>query len=596
MRRLSIIDVNGGQQPQTDEHQRLQVIQNGEIYNFRMLRRDLIGLGHVFRSQSDTEVLVHGYEEWGLALFPRLNGMFAVAIWDSHTREIVLARDHIGIKPLYYTTAPGPLVFGSELKPVIVLHGATPPVDPQSFRLYLRYGYVPDPFSIFSGIVKLAPGHIVTAALDGRRRNLCYWDPVAMASQPVRSLSSEEAEDVVDEALSRAVSRQMVSDVPLGAFLSGGVDSSTVVAMMQKVAERPTKTYAIGFRERRFDESGWARRVAQHLGTSHSEWVVTPEDALGVIPRLPEFYDEPFADQSAIPTYLVSQLAKTGVTVSLSGDGGDEVFGGYDRYQVLNRMSQWWQLPPGLRRVAVAGGGQLPGSVGRTARIRSDTLLAPSLSRAYRNAVAVNKDRILPQLLSVASSLDQRDPIWPDDLFQRYPFDEAMSLTDMCTYLPGDILTKVDRASMAHSLEARVPILDREFMDTALSIPFPMRRGNGLKELLKRVLSRYLPNDLIERPKQGFGVPTGDWLRGELQPLLTDLLDPRTLRIEGFVDERAVSNLVEEHVRGRRNWEYTLWSLLVFQLWKRQYSISDLADIEVPIAVDHRVGGLGRYG
>ncbi len=329
MRRLSIIDLAGGSQPKTDESGSLQVIFNGEIYNFRELQRELAAIGHAFVSNSDTEVIAHAYEEWSADCFARFNGIFAIAIWDIRHRQLVLARDHLGVKPLFYSASGGRLVFGSELKPLLALLPEVPAIDPRSAWLYLRYQYVPAPQSIFAGVRKLLPGHYLIAR-QGRPEPALhrYWDPLAAADEKRHGLSIAEAEDLVDEALASAVRRQLVSDVPLGAFLSGGIDSSAVVAMMQRASNRTTKTFSIGFREAAEDESHYARQVARHLGTDHYSWTITEAEAQDVLPKLPYYFDEPFADSSAIPTYLVSQLARQHVTVSLSGDGGDELFGG----------------------------------------------------------------------------------------------------------------------------------------------------------------------------------------------------------------------------------------------------------------------------
>lgn len=572
MRRLSIIDLAGGAQPKTNENGTLQVIFNGEIYNFRELQDELRSLGHVFESRSDTEVIAHAYEEWGTDSFARLNGIFAIAIWDTASRQLVLVRDHLGVKPLYFARMGDIFAFASELKPLLSLLPEIPPLDVESVTLFLRYQYVPAPRSIFRGVNKLSPAHYaIVCPGDLQPCIRRYWDPVASSNVKQSAISIQDAEDLVDDALAKAVKRQLVSDVPLGAFLSGGVDSSTVVAMMQQGSNGRTKTFSIGFHDPDTDESGYASQVAEHLGTDHYSWIISEADALDVVPRLPQYFDEPFADASAIPTYLVSQMARQHVTVSLSGDGGDELFGGYDRYARMNRIQQWWKVPQQLRRVGVATGVHLPGRVGKMVRVTRSVTGAASRSDAYRNLVAVNHDAWLGDLTGVGTAAWRTNDEWPQDHFVDRNLSEAMMLTDLVTYLPDDILTKVDRASMAHSLEARVPLLDPWFVELVLTLPTTTRLSTGPKALLKSVLKRYVPAHLVDRPKHGFGIPIHEWLRNDLRSCMEEYLAPDSLSEHGLFEPEAVARLVRSHLSGTANYGYGLWALLMFQMWYHHF-------------------------
>ncbi len=587
MRRLSIIDLAGGAQPKTDERGIIQVIFNGEIYNYRELRSELSAAGHEFSSSSDTEVIAHGYEEWGLDCFAHFNGIFAIAIWDREKRELVLARDHLGIKPLYWGSWGHSLVFGSELKPLLALLPETPAIDPQSVALFLRYQYVPAPRSIFEGISKLPPAHyMVVRPGESNPPITAYWDPMAMAAERRGELSPAEAEDLVAESLASSVKRQLVSDVRLGAFLSGGVDSSLVVAMMQGASPQITKTFSIGFRESNEDESPYARAVAEYLGTEHHEWIVTDQDALAVVPKLPYYYDEPFADQSAIPTYLVSELARRHVTVSLSGDGGDELFGGYRRYGAMRRMSPWWRVPAPLRRASLWGASRIPGRIGTLPERGARILACESLGAAYRNMVAVTPDSLLARLTSRKDAAYTTNDEWPEHVFAGRSLDEGMMLADLVTYLPDAILTKVDRASMAHSLEARVPLLDPRFVELALSLPPSVRIGSGSKTLLKNVLKRHIPASLVDRPKHGFGIPVHEWLRGGLRDCMTDYLAPGLIGKHGLLDGDGVDALIHEHLAGSRDRGYALWAILMFQMWYEEFYQSRAWRRAAPPAID----------
>lgn len=559
MRRLRIIDLAGGSQPKTDENGRLQLIFNGEIYNYRELRDQLRAAGHTFRSESDTEVIVHAYEEWGADAFVRLNGIFAVAIWDPKVRRLVLARDHLGIKPLYYRHEGNRLAFGSELKPLLGLLPERPELDPESAILYLRYQYVPGPRSIYQGVRKLPPGHCLWMDAEGNTGLQRFWEPAGVPHSGPTDV--DEAREYVHDLLRAAVRRQMVSDVPLGAFLSGGVDSSTVVALMQESSNAQIETFSIGFTAQSVDESSHAQAVGSYLNTAHHAWTITEAEALDVVPQLPHYFDEPFADPSMVPTFLVSQLARRYVTVSLSGDGGDELFGGYEIYARLRRANLWWTLPEPARYAAL-------GALSRVKPVRgADILSQPTRSEAYRNLMSVTRTDALVSLANDRDVAVRPNREWPSDLFDRFGLDDAMMLTDLQTYLPDDILTKVDRSSMANSLEARVPILDMEVVNGVLGIPAGVRMHTGPKALLKDILYQHVPRTIVDRPKQGFAVPLDDWLRCGLRDLVLAHMSEDALGEHGLFNVAGARKILRDHLSGTRNNGQTLWALLMFQVW-----------------------------
>ena len=567
MRRLSIIDVAGGRQPIANEDGSVQVVFNGEIYNHHALRRELVARGHVFRTRSDTETIVHLYEEMGEDFVVRLRGMFAIALWDARARRLVLARDRAGIKPLSYSLTPDGIAFCSELRSLLALPRFPRRLDERAISAFLSLGYVPDPLAAFNGVAKLPPGHLLVWSADrkGDAAVRRYWTPVAPESA---ALDEREAADRLRELLADAVGSHLESEVPLGAFLSGGVDSSTVVALMSRAAAITPRTFAIGFAEAAFNEAPHARRVAATLGAHHTELVVSPA-ADRMVEGIVGIFDEPFADSSALPTYLVSQLARRHVTVSLSGDGGDELFGGYTRYlDVLQRPS----VPPWGRPLLRAMGRALPHVAPGRGRLLD-------LARPQRSPAAYAGTVALPLAPAdggmAAAHIVPREGQFGDILADAFAeagardFVSQMMLVDVATYLPGDILTKVDRASMAVSLEARVPLLDHPLAEFALALParFKIRDGAG-KQVFRAAIRGLVPDDVLDRPKRGFAVPLGAWFRGPLRPRIDQLT--RTNGDGGlyeFLDRGAVRRLAREHLMGRRDHSTALWRALVLQLW-----------------------------
>lgn len=568
MRRLAVIDVAGGQQPCTNERGTLQVVFNGEIYNFRALRQTLEAAGHRFTSHSDTEVIVHGYEEWGEAVVNHLRGMFAFALWDEDRQSLMLARDRFGIKPLYLWSAPGGgLAFASELKSLRALPNLPATISTEAILRYLALGYVPDPLSVLEGVGKLLPGHWCRWAPGQAVEQTAYWHPADVPEQT--GIEAEEAIREVRRRLEDAVRCHLESDVPLGAFLSGGIDSAAVVAQMARLTDRPVKTFTIGFDEPGHNEAPGAAEVARALNTDHTELVMRP-DADGLLEELVLWFDEPFADSSALPTYLVSQLARQQVTVSLSGDGGDELFGGYTRYRAARRGRR---IPSGVRHLAGQLGDRLPAGtrgrgflqdLGRSAEARFAATVAFPLP--VRDGGVVRAE-LASQSLSLDALLSEAFRAGGDrDLLSR------MTLVDTVTYLPGDILTKVDRMSMRVSLEARVPLLDHEFAEFALSLPSGLKEREGqAKWVFREAIRPLLPPSVFTRPKHGFSIPLSRWLQGPLRHRLTQLLDSKS-PLAPWVDREAVHQLVTHVGQGRRSRVGLAWRLVVLDLWLRQAS------------------------
>src|SRR5262245_43264003 len=553
MRRLSIIDLATGHQPIHNEDRTVWIVFNGEIYNYPELRRQLEAAGHRFYTSTDTETIVHAYEQWGEAAIGRLRGMFGLAIWDGRTRSLLLARDRVGIKPLHYAQVGERLYFGSEIKSILCGPGVPRDLDLDALDHYLSFLYTPANRSIFHGIEKLPPGHTLVWQ-NGCVKVERYWDLPAHDSF---SGSEEAAVPALRALLVDAVRSHLLSDVPLGAFLSGGIDSSLVVGLMSEASGAQVKTFSIGFDEPAFDELEHARRVAAHFGTDHHEFIVKP-DGVAILDDLVEHFDEPFADSSAIPTWYVSRLAREHVTVVLSGDGGDELFGGYDRYVPHPRVLAFDRYSPkSLRRVAAIAAGTLPhGTRGRNF-LRH---VARDEQGRYLDAIRFFAQDEKPALFSADVLRLLRGPDPETRLaegfnrFRHLPWPSQMMRFDAQTYLPEDVLTKVDRTSMAHSIESRVPLLDNEVVEFAFSLPpaFNIKSGRR-KHILKQVAATLLPPEILDRPKQGFGVPLGVWFRGRLLELFADtLLSPRALE-RGYFEPRFIKRIVNEHLEGTRD-------------------------------------------
>lgn len=586
-RRLSIIDLSSGQQPLANEDDSVWVTYNGEIYNFAELSRELAAAGHVFRTHSDTEVIVHAWEEWGTACVERFRGMFAFAVWDRNRRTLFLARDRLGKKPLHYALLPGgKLIFGSELK-ALQLHPALPrEMDPQALEEYFALGYVPDPRTIYHAVRKLPPAHTLLLrqgeALGEPRP---YWDiPFA----PLPAMSETDAAEELIERLREATRVRLMSEVPLGAFLSGGVDSSAVVAMMAQASDEPVNTCSIGFTDPRYNESAFAQQVAERYHTHHQMQQVEADD-FDLVDKLAGIYDEPYADSSALPTYRVCELARQRVTVALSGDGGDELLAGYNRHRWhLNEEQLRRRIPTPLRHGLFGLLGRVyPELSGAPRRLRlkgTFQALAMDSAEAYLNSVCVVPSAVRHGLYSARfakrlAGYDAREVF--EYHASRAPSDHPLSQVqylDMKTYLPGDILTKVDRASMAHSLEVRAPLLDHQFMEWASGLPPELRlRGRQGKYILKKALEPHLPHDVLYRPKMGFAVPLSAWFRGPLRQRVRDAVLGDTLRDTGLFDNDSLTRLVDEHQSGAAEHSAPLWSLLMFESFVRRNGGAEVA-------------------
>lgn len=587
-RRLSIVDLSpAGHQPMFSASGRYVIVFNGEIYNHLGLREALqaTGSARTWRGHSDTETLLAGFEVWGVeATLRRAIGMFAIALWDNLTSTLTLARDRMGEKPIYYgwqgAGESSTFLFASELKALKAHPAFNASIDRGALALLMRHNYIQAPHSIYQGINKLEPGCLLQVSRDDPTPLITrFWDFSAVVRAGVAepfSGTPEEAVSALEVLVRDSIRQQMLADVPLGAFLSGGIDSSTVVALMQAQSSCPVKTFTIGFNEHGYNEAGHAKAVAVHLGTEHTELYVTPAQAMAVVPRLPQLYCEPFADSSQIPTFLVSELARQHVTVSLSGDAGDELFCGYTRYDIAER---WWKrlsaLPAPTRKslkALMVGIGSpylqrwLPSSVGEKFDKGLDMLMGDSLEAVYRS-IASNLVDPCDWLIGVeaepatalAGSIPNLDGLGPV---------ERMMALDAVSYLPDDILVKVDRASMGVSLESRVPFLDHRIVEFAWQLPLDYKRRDGVSKWpLRQLLYRYVPRELIDRPKRGFAVPLHDWLRGPLRDWAEALLDSRRLQQEGFFNVTKVRTAWAEHLSGRRNWTPRLWSVLMFQAW-----------------------------
>lgn len=595
-RRLSVLDLSAlGAQPMASRTGRFTIVYNGEIYNFEALRKSLEQFGHGFNGHSDTEVVLAAFEQWGVdASLSQFVGMFAFAVWDAHEQQLIVGRDRVGKKPLYYGFVAGGFIFGSELRALLQFPGWSPTISRQALTLYLRHNCVPAPWSIYEGIYKLPPAHAMRVSLrSGKPEQFSltpYWSAVERQAHAIANPfrgSFEEATTQTEQLLADATRLRMISDVPLGAFLSGGIDSTVVVSLMQAQSSARVRTFTIGFNESGYNEATHAKAVAAHLGTDHTELYVSPADALAVIPKLPLIYDEPFADSSQIPTYLVSAMARRHVTVALSGDGGDEGFCGYNRYvwwqQIWGRTSRVpsWLLQltaRGMQGISAANWDKLlrlvypllPASLKiATPGDRLHKLAAVMAIRdpqeLYRQLVShySSPEQLVPGAAEPATILSESVRLSSDE-----DFINRMMLLDTTTYLPDDILVKVDRASMAVSLEARAPLLDHRVLEFAWSLPLRMKlQGREGKLVLRNVLYRHVPRELVDRPKSGFGLPLDTWLRTSLRDWAEAMLSPTRLRSEGYFAVEPIQRLLREHMSGSRQWHYHLWDVLMFQSW-----------------------------
>lgn len=584
--RLAILDVSPlGHQPMISTGGRFVITYNGEIYNHQEIRGKLAASGATFRGNSDTETLVESIAAWGVKrTIKQCIGMFAFAVWDRQERELWLGRDRLGIKPLYYGFAGKTIVFGSELKALMAHSDFKRQIDPNALSLYFRHGYIPSPHCIFKKTYKLEPGSLLkfkASSLSGETLPTPdkYWDLCSIWKQgelrPYKN-DAEAATSDLEALLTDAVGLRMLSDVPLGAFLSGGIDSSTIVALMQKQSPKPIKTFSIGFEDKELNEAEHAKAIAHHLGTDHTSIYITARTMRDIIPDIPTFWDEPFADSSQIPTYCVSQLTRRDVTVCLSGDGGDELFAGYSRYGWANTWNSINKMPPVLRRMAKSLKHLPPsffnilGPIGPKIHWRLDALGMQTFQEYYRYFVSTNK---APDSF-VLSSKEPQTALTSDQFSISDDTTRQMTLWDTAMYLPDDILTKVDRASMAVSLEARVPLLDHRVVEFAASLPSTMKVRDGLQKwILRQVLYKHVPRKLVERPKQGFAVPLQQWLSNDLRDWCEDLLDPTTIAAQGYIDSEQVASMWHRFKSGEHIWCHQLWQILMFQSWLSRWKI-----------------------
>lgn len=592
-RRLSILDLtSAGKQPMESACGRYVITYNGEVYNFQDIKKKIETEFNIhFKTNTDTEVILEACAKWGVDnTVNQLVGMFAFSLWDKKERQLTLVRDRIGIKPLYWQFISGRLAFASELKALRVMPDWKPELDKHALGSYLRHAYVPAPATIYTDVFKLPPGNILTWKAGESPEINQYWDPLALASaneQSYSSISDNEAINRLDKLLGDAVKRRMISDVPLGAMLSGGIDSSVVTALMQKHSDRPIKTFSIGFNESDYNEAVYASQVAKHLGTEHTELYVESKHSLDVIEKIPTMYDEPFADASQIPTFLISELIKNHVTVALSGDGGDELFAGYTRYQWAGKFAAAAKyLPARLRSYVISVIKNYPPQQWNHLLKNIPAKIRPSHAgdKLYKIASILpfnNEQDIYKRLVSqwpnpnsvMNNGYEMETILSNEELNNLIPeYISRMQYMDLVTYLPDDILVKVDRASMAVGLEARVPLLDHRVVEFSWSQPFSRKiRNTQGKWLLKQLLYRYVPKNLVERPKMGFGVPIDEWLRGPLKDWAYDLLSAERLCNDGFFNIDVVQKCLQEHMSGNRNHQYRLWVVLMFQAWKDQW-------------------------
>ncbi len=577
MRRLSIIDLSTGHQPIFNEDRSMAIVFNGEIYNHKDIRKELEPKGHIFSTHTDTEAILHAYEEWGVECVTKLNGMFGFAIWDGRKDRLFVARDRVGIKPMYYYVDENQFVFGSELKSLVQLDSVPREIEPKALDTFLTFEYIPSPYSIFKNIFKLPPGHWMLYE-NGETKIRQYWQLTYQRS----NASTTELERRLEELLEDAVNIRLMSDVPLGAFLSGGLDSSSIVAMMTRHQKDPVKSFSIGFDEATYNELPYARAIAEKFKTEHFEEIITP-DAASLTEKILWMLDEPFGDFSVFPTYLVSEMARKNVTVVLSGDGGDELLAGYDTYIAQGVARRYAKLPVFLRKGAIEPivnalpptdkkkgfinkskrfieGARLPDPLQHVRwmiflqRAEKELLYSSDFSRSLNG---YNSHGFIQEYFSQVTSTD--------------PLDQ-MEYVDIKSYLVDDILVKVDRMSMANSLEARVPFLDHRFVEFAATIPSELRlNGKRTKHILKTSLQHVLPMDILERGKEGFSIPIKNWLKNELKPMMMSALSEQNIKDKGFFDPQYVNRLVDEHLKGRENHSHRIWALMVFHMWYDLY-------------------------
>ncbi len=596
-RRLAILDLSPeGHQPMLSGNGRYAIVFNGEIYNFLEIRGQLEQLGHKFRGHSDTEVMLAAFSQWGLQVaVKRFNGMFAFALWDRQEQVLHLGRDRFGEKPLYYAWVGNTFLFGSELKALKAYPGFSLQIDRNALALYLRHNYIPAPYSIYQEVYKLTPASVLSISPKNQAlpQPVSYWSVSSVATSGIDAPftgSDAEAIEQLDALLRKSISLRMMADVPLGAFLSGGIDSSSVVALMQAQSSQPIKTFSIGFNEDSYNEAPYARAVAQHLGTDHTEFYVTPKEVIEVIPKLPILYDEPFSDSSQIPTFLVSQLARKYVTVSLSGDAGDELFHGYERYFLANNIWQkiGWLPFPGrvgiaktLRSISAEKWNSLLGRFQTLLPVKDNSRNIGHKIHKLAHFLDLSEFEDFYQYLmshwkqpeSLVFGAKELSTVFSDrETLSQLPLNsQRMMYLDSITYLPDDILVKLDRASMGVALESRVPLLDPELVEFSWRIPLSMKVRNGQgKWLLRQVLYQYVPQKLLERPKMGFGVPLDSWLRGMLRDWAESLLDEGRLHQQGFLNPKPIREKWQQHLAGDKNWQDHLWDILMFQSWLEQ--------------------------
>ena len=579
-RRLSIIDLTAAAcPPLNNEDRTIWLVFNGEIYNFKELRKQLQVRGHLFTTNTDIEVLIHLYEDEGKSCLQKLRGMFAFALWDQRRQLLFCARDRLGKKPFCYTLTPQAFVFGSEIKAITVDPDVSVSPDYHAIDLYLTYQNVPSPYTAFTGIKRLRPGEYLTCDIKGNVNTVRYWEP------PVSKKTTAPQEEIESEILQRlrdSIRLRMISDVPLGALLSGGIDSTTIVALMTQESTRPVKTFSIGFEEEAFNELPHARLFAERYGTDHHELIVKP-NAIEVLPLLVRHYNEPFADSSALPTYYVSKMTRKHVTVALSGDGGDESFAGYDNYAAILRWNKWGVWPLWLRKMLAEGGRELLNSFPQNntaARIRRGLAMfgaANVKARRLQFGTILKPEEKRLAYTSLFRDLISRPPV-PEDPLAAYPWEQGIDDLDWLMrhdqnfYLPDCLMVKTDIASMANSLEVRCPFLDHELVEFAATIPSRLKRDlTGGKIILKRAVKDLLPNEILNKPKTGFGLPIAKWFRSDLAPMLKETLLDEASERRGLFERQLIRKMVTEHIEGRRDWSNRLWAFLFLELWFREF-------------------------